>query len=180
MRAIDFKAARTIVELGAGTGAITSEVLRRMNSKCTLYALDINPRFVEHIEAKTVDRRLVPIVATAENLTAVLAGLGVRCTDAIISSLGLTNMTDPQRCSIIGQATRCLSQGGVLTQYQYRPANTLHWLLGRGSRNFSEKEFLQQFFHHVTCEQVMWNLPPATVFTCRFGMAPSVAWRSCK
>src|SRR5207249_3618395 len=49
VRAIDFTTAQTIVELGAGTGAVTSEILRRMSPNCLLYALDLNPRFIRHI-----------------------------------------------------------------------------------------------------------------------------------
>src|SRR5689334_23931576 len=77
VRQIDFKRANTIVELGAGTGSITCEILRRMGQKCVLYALDSNPRFIRYIARTICDRRLVPIVATAHNLTRILKDVGV-------------------------------------------------------------------------------------------------------
>src|ERR1700691_5191658 len=42
LRAIDFSAARVIVELGVGTGAITKEILRRLKPNSVLLGLDLN------------------------------------------------------------------------------------------------------------------------------------------
>ncbi len=42
---------QTILELGAGTGAITSAALQRMHPKSRLIAVEIDEHFVEHLRA---------------------------------------------------------------------------------------------------------------------------------
>src|SRR3974377_115511 len=56
---IDFRRARTVVELGAGTGAVTREILGRLPRTGRLFAVDNNPRFVEHLTQRVAARRPV-------------------------------------------------------------------------------------------------------------------------
>jgi phospholipid N-methyltransferase len=60
LRSIDFNLATSIVEVGVGTGAVTHELLRRMRPDARLYALDINPRFIDYLRSAIDDRRLIP------------------------------------------------------------------------------------------------------------------------
>jgi phospholipid N-methyltransferase len=167
LKFIDFKRMVRIVELGAGTGPVTSEILRRMRPDATLYALDVNPVFVTHVRRKLIDRRLVPIVGRAEDLGEIIKQLGAHSVDAIISSLGLSTMEDEQRRSILSQAARYLHPMGILSQYQYLHAGgEPNWFCNMGFKRFSEERFLKQYFGSVTSERVIRNLPPARVFTC--------------
>jgi SAM-dependent methyltransferase len=56
-RPIDFRRARTIVELGPGTGAVTNEILKRLRPDAKLFAIDINPIFIDHLTATCRDPR---------------------------------------------------------------------------------------------------------------------------
>jgi phospholipid N-methyltransferase len=168
LKFIDFKRAVRIVELGAGTGPVTSEILRRMRPDARLYALDVNPVFVTHVRRKLADRRLVPIVARAEDLGEIMRQIGARSVDAIISSLGLSMMEDQQRREIMGQAARYLDGSGILSQYQYlHAAGEPNWFCNVGLKRFSEERFLKQYFGRVISERVIRNLPPARVYTCK-------------
>lgn len=168
MRAIDFATATVVVELGSGTGAVTSELLRRLSPQAKLYALDVNPIFVSHLRRRIRDPRLIPIHGGAEHLSSILKQRGVRRADAIVSSLGLTSMAKAQRATIVGQAARYLSKGGVLTQFQYVHASAApDWFSAIGLPSFSAEDFLRQHFSHVSSETVLRNIPPATVYTCR-------------
>ena len=168
LRSVDFDASRVIVELGSGTGAVTSEILRRMSPSCRLYALDINPAFVSYVRRKIQDPRFIPILGRAEQLGSILSREGVGSADAIVSSLGLTTMHHEQRCTIVGQLRAHLNRRGVLTQFQYVHAHgSPRWLSNLGICRFSEEEFLRQHFGGVRTERVFRNFPPATVFTCR-------------
>jgi phospholipid N-methyltransferase len=168
LKFIDFSRALRIVELGAGTGPVTSEILRRMRPDASLYALDINPVFVTHVRRKLIDRRLVPIVGRAEDLGEIIRQLGAHSVDAIISSLGLSSMDDQQRRRIISQAARHLHPTGILSQFQYLHAGgEPNWFCNVGFKRFSEERFLRQYFASVISERVILNLPPARVFTCR-------------
>lgn len=168
LRAIDFNAARVIVELGVGTGAITKEILRRLRPNAVLLGVDLNPAFVTHVGRTTQDSRFIPILGQAERLGTLLSQHGISRADAIVSSLGLTSMHSSQRSTIMAQAAAHLTGSGVLTQYQYLHANgEPNWVSSLGLTRFPEKEFLKAHFRHVASERVIWNLPPARVYTCR-------------
>ena len=168
LRSVDFTDSTVIVELGSGTGAVTSEILRRMSPGCRLFALDINPAFVSYVRRRIQDPRFVPILGRAEQLGAILNREGVRSADAIVSSLGLTTMNHEQRCTIVKELRAHLSKRGVLTQFQYVHAHGgPRWFSNLGLCRFSEEEFLRQHFGRVRSERVLRNFPPATVFTCR-------------
>jgi len=168
LRPIDFDRARIIVELGMGTGAITTEILRRMAPGSVLFGIEVNPAFIAHVRSKVRDARFVPITGRAERLGSILGKRGVQRADAIVSSLGLTSMDHDQRSSIVGQAAGHLGENGVLTQYQYLPANGKpNWVRALGLKGFAEENFLREYFREVRSERVIWNLPPANVYTCR-------------
>jgi phospholipid N-methyltransferase len=168
LRPIDFGAAKVIVELGVGTGAITREILRRLNPDAVLLGLDLNPAFVNHVGRTARDSRFVPILGQAEELGTLLRRYGITRADAIVSSLGLTSMRASQRSDIMTQAAAHLTRDGVLTQYQYWHVNgEPNWASSLGLPRFQEKEFLKAHFRHVASERVIWNLPPAYVYTCR-------------
>jgi phospholipid N-methyltransferase len=169
LRPIDFGAAQVIVELGVGTGAITREILRRLKPNAVLLGVDLNPAFVNHVRRKIQDSRFIPVLGRAERLGALLNRHGISRADAIVSSLGLTAMRPAQRSSILTQAAAHLTREGVLTQYQYLHAGGApNWASSLGLMRFAEKEFLKAHFRHVASERVIWNLPPARVYTCRF------------
>ena len=168
LRPIDFDRARIIVELGMGTGAITTEILRRMAPGSVLFAVEVNPAFIAHVRSRVHDSRFVPISGRAERLGAILSQRGVRRADAIVSSLGLTSMAHDQRYSIVGQAAEHLGENGVLTQYQYLPASARpNWVHALGLKLFVEENFLREYFREVRSERVIWNIPPAKVYICR-------------
>jgi phospholipid N-methyltransferase len=169
LRPIDFGSAQVIVELGIGTGAITSEILRRLNPNAVLLGVDLNPAFVSHVRRKIQDSRFIPVLGQAERLGVLLKRHGISRADAIVSSLGLTAMHPSQRAIILTQAAAHLTRDGVLTQYQYLHAGgEPNWASALGFRGFAEREFLKAHFRHVVSERVIWNLPPARVYTCRF------------
>jgi phospholipid N-methyltransferase len=168
LRAIDFSTTRVIVELGVGTGAITKEILERLSPNAVLLGVDLNPAFVNHVRRTTRDSRFIPILGRAERLGTLLSQHGISRADAIVSSLGLTGMHPSQRSTIMAQAAAYLSRDGVLTQYQYLHANgEPNWVSSLGLMRFAEREFLKAHFRDVASERVIWNLPPARVYTCR-------------
>ncbi|MGA2436571.1 MAG: hypothetical protein ABSG25_14950, partial [Bryobacteraceae bacterium] len=101
----------------------------------------------------------------AEDLARILSRFSIRHVGAIISSLGLTSMAPNMRARILRQIWHALPPGGILTQYQY--------MLSLGNsratfpfRGFQERQFLKLFFREVESRRILWNFPPATVFTC--------------
>jgi phospholipid N-methyltransferase len=169
LRPIDFDRARVLVELGVGTGAVTLELLQRMRPDARLYALDINSRFIDFVRETIPDPRLVPVVGAAEDLGEILRSLGARKADAILSSLGLTTMQDNQRERILREIRGCLAPGGVVSQFQYwHSRGGPRWMRAFGLHGFPEEEFLRRYFHRISADHVLFNFPPATVYSCRF------------
>jgi phosphatidylethanolamine/phosphatidyl-N-methylethanolamine N-methyltransferase len=165
---VDFRTARNLVELGAGTGVITQEILRRMTPDSRLFALEINRNFVRHLRASCKDSRLKVLHVDASDLLNQLAAYSVGAIDVVISSLGLTGMSSEHRTRIVKQAEACLAPAGIMTQFQYVPSLALvPDLPNRQLRRFQEGEFLRKYFPIVSVKPVFLNLPPALVFTCR-------------
>ena len=161
---IDFHRAKVIAEFGPGTGAVTNGILERMRPDAVLYAVDMNPSFIDHLKRSCGDPRLVPVHGSAADLSRIVDGNQPGSVDAVVSSLGLTSMSQELRRSIYDQVRECLRPGGVLTQYQYLTSQAGCKL----SRNeFDEHRFLETYFEKVTTKWVFINFPPACVFTCR-------------
>jgi len=165
---VDFCSARTFVELGSGTGAITREILRRMTPDSRLFALEINRNFIHHLRAHCQDGRLTLLENDAADLIYQLRRYKPGPVHAVISSLGLTSMSPDQRVRIVQAAKECLAPSGVMTQFQYltsqAPVLDFH---NTEIRRFQARNFLSGYFSRVSSKRVLLNLPPAEVFTCR-------------
>jgi phospholipid N-methyltransferase len=160
---VDFERARVIAEFGPGTGCVTNGILNRMHPDAVLYAIDMNPVFIDHLKRGCQDKRLRPVLGSAADLNQIVNGASEGKVDAVVSSLGLTSMNNPLRISIYDQVRQCLRSGGVLTQYQYATSKA-GCKIARSE--FDERRFLESYFDKVTTKWVLVNFPPACVFTC--------------
>lgn len=163
---IDFGRAQTVVELGAGTGAVTRALLDRLPPGACLYAVDNNAAFVEHLKQSFPDPRVVPIHGQASQLKSALLTHGVDQADAIVSSLGFTSMLPGDRTAILNHIVSCLRPDGVLIQYQYLSSRWQWLTAGKSHWPFEAEELLRTCFRAVATKDVLWNIPPAKVFVC--------------
>lgn len=161
---VDFHRARVIAEFGPGTGAVTNGILARMSPDAKLYAIDMNPSFIEHLKRSCPDPRLIAVHGSAADLSHIVDGSSHGGVDAVVSSLGLTSMSHALRKSIYDQVRDCLRPSGVLTQYQYLTSQASCKI---SRSDFDEREFLETYFRTITTKWVFINFPPACVFTCR-------------
>ena len=142
-------AAVCVVELGAGTGAHTREILKRLGPQGRLLAFEIEPSLSSALAAELQDPRLHVIADSASNLGAHLDG---QRPDVIVSALPFTSLPAPTRREILGAARRVLAEDGVMLVLQYSP--------------FMQRE-LERTFGSVEWKLSPLNLPPAVVFACR-------------
>ncbi len=164
---IDFSTARTIVELGPGTGVVTEEILARMRADARLYAIEINPVFARHLRGLFDDPRLIVVEGSALELSRHLAACGAGAADAVISSLGLSCMEHAEKTEILRQARRCLKRTGVLNQYQYFPGELSAIPLPfRPRESCTVNDLLRRMFRRVEATHVLRNCPPARVYLC--------------
>ncbi len=162
---------KVVVELGSGTGVMTQALLNLIPFDATLFAFEINPRFLQHLKSTVSDPRLVLINASAESIEMELRRRGYKHADAVVSSLALGFMSNAQRHALLSGIGSLLDETGVFTQYQY-----LHSLqLQNGQlKKFSVSRLLRQYFSSVYRRTIWRNLPPAFVFACRgrYGKLP--------
>lgn len=143
------EAARLVVELGAGTGTHTQDLLQRLEAQAELLAFEIDPALAAGLRSKLPDPRLRVLAESAEQLEVVLEG---RRPDVVVSALPFTSLPAGTGRVILQCTARVLAPGGVLLVLQYSPLLT------------SE---LSRLFGEVTRRVSPLNLPPAFLFACR-------------
>lgn len=164
LQGLSLTEARTVVELGAGTGAITRVLLENLPQQATLLAFEINPEFISYMQKTFSDPRLVLLNARAENLGHELRRLGHSRIDAVVSSLSLRFMPDDRQRILQDVLAPFMDERSVYTQYQY--IHGLRFENGKLLRH-SSLPFLREYFASIQCQTIWRNLPPALVFTCR-------------
>lgn len=165
----------TVVELGAGTGAITRVLLEKLPRHATLLAFEINPDLIRCLKETFPDPRLVLVNSRAENLGSELRRRGYHRVDAVVSSLSLRFMPDDRQRILLENLDPFMDERSVYTQYQY--VHGFRFENGKAQRH-SSLPFLRQYFDSIQCRTIWRNLPPARVFTCRGGFRDRHALRA--
>jgi phospholipid N-methyltransferase len=141
--------ARCVVELGAGTGPYTHEIVRRLGPDARLLAFELDPALASKLAAEVTDPRVEVITDSAANLEAHLDG---RRPEVIVSGLPFTSLPAAVRKDILQAARSALADGGVMLVLQYTP--------------FMQRE-LERRFGSVRRRLSLLNVPPAVLFACR-------------
>jgi phosphatidylethanolamine/phosphatidyl-N-methylethanolamine N-methyltransferase len=160
--------APVVVEFGAGTGAMTQELLEHLPAEGRLFVFEINPRFVKHLQEKFSDPRMTLINVSVENVDSELRSRGVERVDAVVSSLGLSFMPPEMRTTIFEHLMPFMHEKTTLTQYQYLVAMDFS---GGRVRRMDVRPLLRRYFGSIQSKIVWFNLPPAYVFTCQLKSA---------
>jgi phospholipid N-methyltransferase len=149
---IDPAAARVVVELGPGDGAITEYLLRRLGPDTRLIVFEINDVFVEKLRrAFPNEPRLLLIHDSAENMGEHFKTLGISEVDYFVSGIPFVMLPEALAASITGKCHEWLRQGGLFVQFHYSPL-----LLG----------FYRRVFGNASVDFVPLNIPPALIVSC--------------
>ena len=148
---IDFVNAKIIVELGAGDGVLTVELLNRMSPDALLLCFEINAEFCKILRGGIDDSRFILIEDSAETLEKHLNELGFLETDYIISAIPFIALPNELVHRIVSVCHKVLKKKGLYIQYHYT--------------SFIKKMY-RQFFGNVEVEFVPLNIPPAFVMIC--------------
>jgi len=144
----DLRSARLVVELGAGTGVYTRELLARLRRDARLVAFEIDPRLAARLARDLEDPRLEVVASSAERIESHAAAGAI---DVIVSALPFTSLPPAVRRSVLDASLRGLSPTGVMLVLQYSP-------LMRAE--------LERVFGSVARRISPINLPPAFVYRC--------------
>jgi phospholipid N-methyltransferase len=144
----DIQRAKSIVELGAGTGVYTQEILARLRQDARVVALEIDPRLAGLLTERFQDPRLEVKCGSAEDLKSHLDGMTV---DVVVSGLPFTSLRSDVRGRILEQVVQALTPEGVALVLQYSP------IIQRQ---------LRRLFPSVKRRVSLLNVPPAFLFAC--------------
>ncbi|MGO8705870.1 MAG: class I SAM-dependent methyltransferase [Candidatus Brocadiia bacterium] len=169
LRMAPFATAKVIVEFGAASGAVTREIIRRKRPGTIFISFEKNPRLHGPLEASTKGENVFLVNEDVFNCPKVLAdvfGILEKGVDCIVSTLPCSCMDFDGllRHSVLP----VLKDNGHFIQYTH----TLTLLKG-----FNLKRFLGKHFATLHSDLVLFNIPPALVYTCL--RAPRIAsWNS--
>ncbi len=151
LKGIDWHAANCIVELGAGTGPITQELVQRARPETRLLIIERDPDFCKRLRVKFPRSEILE--ADASHLDRLLEERGIASADHIISGLPLPSFPASLRGMIIESSVRKLSPHGTFRQLTNMP--WIYYRLYRG------------YFDDVHFRFVPMNFPPAGCYVCR-------------
>jgi len=139
------------IELGAGTGAVTSALLNRGIKPDHLILVE-----KDRILAKELDHHfpaLRVLEGDAARLQQLLRKSGLGLADNVVSSLPLLSMRTLTRIRVLSQVFAILKPEGMLVQFTYSPRPPVPERLAHSLGIKGER-----------IERVLWNLPPANVW----------------
>jgi phosphatidylethanolamine/phosphatidyl-N-methylethanolamine N-methyltransferase len=149
---IDFKKAKVVVELGAGSGAFTKELLSQMSPDTHLLSFEINPEFCKILRSTISDERFILIEDSAAALPEHLEKLGFGQADYIISGIPFVTLPTELVHEIVIASRKSLKKNGLFIQFHYS--------------SLIQKMY-HEFFGNVEVRLVPLNIPPAFVMICR-------------
>jgi len=112
--------ARTVVELGPGTGGTTAALLQALPATARLLAVELDPRFHRHLRASLADPRLLLQQGSAERIADFLAAHQLPAPDAIVSGIPFSTMPPELSQRIAAAVALVLRPGGHFVAYQVR------------------------------------------------------------
>jgi phospholipid N-methyltransferase len=151
IRGIDWVRAKCVVELGAGTGPITKELVRAAHAGTRLVIVERDPDFCRLLRDKFPGQDIVE--GDACRLDQILAARGIARADHVISGLPLPSFPPALRDSIIRMSAKVLGSDG-----EFRQITNMPWVYLKLYRNY---------FRDVSFKLVPLNLPPGGVYFCK-------------
>jgi phospholipid N-methyltransferase len=151
--------APVVVELGAGTGAVSSAISARAPCGARHLALELDGGMAAFLSRKHPSIEVLN--ADACDLSAVLAAREIGGVAAVVSGLPWSLFNPVMQEHILHQIVEAIGTEGVFTTFAYAHASPLP-----SARNF--RRALAQTFDEVEVSRLVWrNMPPAFTYVCR-------------
>jgi len=149
--------AKSIVEIGSGTGVFTQIILQRLPENAVFFALEINPTFVEETKKRCPDA--IVYQDSVANISDYLKKHNINQCDCIISSVPIAGFRKKQQEQLLRTISNVLNPDGVFSTFTY-----LHSYLFPGG--FFIRNFMKTMFKEPTKSKIIWrNFPPAFVYS---------------
>lgn len=149
--AVTWEPGQTIVELGAGTGAISQGLLEKGMPRDALMMIELDEQLYDYLRNRFPGVRVVHGDAT--KLSEIVAEQEIASVSTVVSGLPMVNMPFDFQQAIVGESMKSVQSGGALLQYSYSP------LCPIPAKKLGVQAELVRF--------VLRNVPPATVWRFR-------------
>ncbi|MDX9745448.1 MAG: hypothetical protein WCX84_05440 [Syntrophales bacterium] len=117
LEAAGIASARTVVELGSGTGGTTRAILQAMEPVSKLLSIEINPNF-HSIIRDIQDERLIAHLGSACELKEILSVYGLDAPETVISGIPFSTMPRNIGCQVVEAISSTLAPEGCFVAYQ--------------------------------------------------------------
>ncbi len=141
--------AKTVVELGAGNGAVTKSLLTYLPPDGQLSCYEINQEFIKLLKDNVDDLRLSVLERSALEISNDFATNSV---DMVVSCLPMALFKDSMKQELMEAIHKSLKPNGLFIQYQY---------------SLKDRKFINQYFSRNKLKFVLRNVPPAFIYICR-------------
>lgn len=150
--------AQNVVELGPGTGALTSALLSQLSAEARFLAVELNPNFAREWQGKFPGRQVE--IGSVVNLRNICERNAMGSVDCIVSGLPWPSFPIELQNQALEEVVNVLKPGGQMVTFGYHVGLCMpsgrHWM-----------KLIERRFGRV--ERVAWewrNLPPAYILRC--------------
>ncbi|GDY32691.1 class I SAM-dependent methyltransferase [Gandjariella thermophila] len=158
---MDLGNARRVVELGAGTGAITAALRERLPPSTKVLAVELNPHLADLLKQRCAASNVEVVCASALELGTLLRERNLTAVDQVVSSLPFSLMSESDQREVLRAVCDALDGAG-----RFSTLLTAHQSLTQRGRRFDE--LLRQHFSEVDHGPTLWaNVPPLRAYHCR-------------
>jgi len=151
VKGIDFESAKCIVELGAGTGPITAELVRHIRPHTKLLVIELDPDLCARLKYRFPQVDVVQ--GDACKFDQLLAERGIPHVDHVCSGLPLPSFPADLREAVLSTSAKMLAVGGTFRQLTVMPL--IYYKMYR------------RYFEEVKFRFVPLNMPPGGVYVCK-------------
>lgn len=149
--AVTWEPGQTVVELGAGTGAISQGLLEKGMPSEALMMIELDESLYDYLRNRFPGVRVVH--GDAMKLADIVAEQNIAHVSTVVSGLPMVNMPFDFQRAIVDQSFKSMKADGSMLQYSYSPIPPIP------AKKLGVKAELVKF--------VLRNVPPATVWRFR-------------
>jgi phospholipid N-methyltransferase len=149
LRAIpELSEAKTVVELGPGTGGTTKSILGNLRADGKLLTIEIVPEFVQQLQLID-DPRLIVHEGDASDLREIVAQHSLDAPEVVISGIPFSTMSPEAAFNTITAVYQSLAPHGIFVAYQFRDRIS---------------NYANPIFGEPEVQFVLWNVPPLRLY----------------
>ncbi len=141
-----------IIELGAGSGALTVRLAARC-PRARILACEINPALARNtrhnLDMAGINGRVEVISDSAEHLLSEMGRRGMEKADYVLSGIPLGNLPGQKALALVDAISRALGRKGMYIQFQY---------------SLIDRKRIRACFKNLRTVPVFLNIPPAVVY----------------